>query len=181
MNARHQRFVDEYLIDLNGARAVTAAGFATKYPAARASKLLQVQAIKDAVGQAMVGRSKRTRINQDRVLEELGVLAYSNIHDYVVDDDGNVSLREGVEEEAMRAVSSIKRKRRVIPQENGDPIVEVDVEIRLWSKPDALRMSGQHLGMFGDREPSVNPQDVARAVRDALKAMDSADGLDAAA
>ena len=44
----------------------------------------------------------------------------------------------------MRAVSSIKRRIRV----DTDGNVTRYIELRLWDKPAALRMLGQHVGMF---------------------------------
>ncbi len=56
-----------------------------------------------------------------------------------------------------RAVSSIKRKRRVIPRgPDLEPVVEYDTEFRLWSKTDALRMAGEHVGLFEKNGTTVN-------------------------
>ena len=86
----------------------------------------------------------------DRVLLELARIGFSDISNYEVDDDGNVTLVEGADPQAMRAVSTLKRKTRIIPQKNGEPIVEHDVEIKLWDKNTGLANCGKHLGMFAE-------------------------------
>jgi hypothetical protein len=43
----------------------------------------------------MAARSTRLQITQDRVLDELSTLAFSDIRNYVVDDKGVVHLAAG--------------------------------------------------------------------------------------
>src|SRR6185312_16097680 len=84
--------------------------------------------------------TEQAGIKLRRLLEELRAVAYSSIDDYVIDAEGRVQLRDGAPEEALRAVASIKRKQRFIPRKDEEPIIETDTEIRLWSKPEALRL-----------------------------------------
>jgi phage terminase small subunit len=153
-----ERFVAEYLIDLNATQAAIRAGYSEKSARAQGSRLLTKADVLAAIEQAQEARQARTEITQDRVLEELAVVGFSSVWDYAIDDDGNVMLTETARPEAIRAVSSIKRKRRVIKQEDGDDIVEVETEIRLWDKPGVLRLAGQHLGMFVEKREVTFPQ-----------------------
>jgi phage terminase small subunit len=181
MNARQKRFVDEYLVDLNQTGAAERAGYSKRTAYSSAGRLMQLPEIKEAIEKRMLARAIRTNITQDRVLEELAVIGFSSVWDYEIDKNGDVTLKAGVRPEAIRAVSSIKRKMRTIPREDGDDIIEVETEIRLWDKPGTLKMCGQHLGMFQEKEPFLNPLDVARAVREAVRSMNAVDGLDDAA
>lgn len=65
LNARQQRFVEEYLIDLNATQAAIRAGYKkTEYTDTNANKLLENTRIREAIDKAMAERSKRTGINQ---------------------------------------------------------------------------------------------------------------------
>jgi hypothetical protein len=57
----------------------------------------------------------------------------------------------------MRAVSSIKRKTRIIPQKDGEPIIERELEFRLWNKPTTLTDLGKHFKLFTDRLELIGP------------------------
>ena len=74
------------------------------------------------------------------------MLALSNISHYVVTDEGQVTLVEGAPENAMAAVQSIKRKTRVhYDTKTGAELYrEYDVELRLWNKPEPLKLMGRH-------------------------------------
>ena len=144
---KQARFVEEYLIDLNGKRSAIRAGYAENSAEVRASQLLRKLKVAAAVKEGMKKREARTFITQDKVLKETALLAFSCVNDYLVDDDGNVSLAPGAPEGAMRAISSIKRKIRVVGQ--GEAAMRiVDVELRLWDKPTPLKLGGRHVGLF---------------------------------
>jgi phage terminase small subunit len=149
---KRERFVTEYLVDLNATQAAIRAGYSEASARQIASDLLSKHDIQEAVAKAMADREARTQITQDKVLRELAALGMSDIRHYSFGDDGTVTLAIDAPDHAMRAVSSIKRKVRV--DEDGN--TTIDTELRLWDKPATLRMIGQHLGMFdgtgGDAE-----------------------------
>lgn len=151
LTQRQAAFVDEYLIDLCATKAAIRAGYSAHAAKWHGSSLLEKPHIEAAIEKRMALREKRTRVKAYRVLEELATVAFSNIDDYEVSADGEVTLREGANPDAMRAVAKVKHKVRLIPQgRNNDPIVEHDVEIALWDKNTALTNSLRHLGMLKD-------------------------------
>lgn len=150
LNRRRARFVQEYLIDLNAARAARDAGYSEKTARVIGFELLTFPDIQAAIARAMAARSERTDITQDRVLTELALLAFSDLTHYAVNDNGDVVLAEGAPAAAMRALQSIKRK--IIRRGQGkDEEVTREVEIRLWDKPGPLRLAGQHVGILIDK------------------------------
>ena len=68
LTARQERFVAEYLIDLNATQAAIRAGYAEKSAAAEGSRLLVNTKVAAAVAAAQAKRSERTEITQDYVL-----------------------------------------------------------------------------------------------------------------
>lgn len=88
LNAKQQRFVDEYLIDLNATQAAIRAGYKkTEYTDTNANKLLENTRIREAIDKAMAERSKRTGINQDRVIQELARIAFVNPQNVINAED----------------------------------------------------------------------------------------------
>mgnify|MGYP000495309096 CR=1 FL=1 len=70
LTSKQQRFVDEYLIDLNGAKAAIRAGYSEKTARNIASENLAKPDIAEAVAAAAAMRSERTQIDADWVLRE---------------------------------------------------------------------------------------------------------------
>lgn len=148
--ARQERFVAEYLIDLNATQAAIRAGYSRRTAASQGYDLLRKPEIIAALAQAQASRAKRTGITQDRVLAELEQLAFSDVSHYQVNDDGEVTLAPEAPAQAMRAIASIKRR---ITTRGGGEHAETtrDVEIRLWDKPGPLKLAGQHVGLLTDK------------------------------
>ena len=140
LTPRQRRFVDEYLLDLNGKQAAIRAGYSPKTAEVLASQTLRNPKVQAALAEAMAARAQRVELTQDTVLRELALLAQSDVTHYVIDQEGNVALRAGAPAGAMRAVSSLKK--RIVHTESA---VIYETEIKLWNKPASVRMSGEHL------------------------------------
>lgn len=76
--------------------------------------------------------------SRDRVAAELKRLATSSVEHYDIGDNGKVVLRNGAPAGAMRAVSSVKVRKRVMHTDNGT-IETTDTEFKLWNKNNALQ------------------------------------------
>ncbi len=68
MTAKQERFVAEYLIDLNAKQAAIRAGYAEKGAAVEGSRLLATPKVATAVAAAQAARAERTEITQDFVV-----------------------------------------------------------------------------------------------------------------
>ncbi len=64
-------FVEEYLKDVNAKEAAIQAGYSPKTAKQKGHTLLQIPKIRDAILAAMEARSKRTAIEQDKVIRGL--------------------------------------------------------------------------------------------------------------
>ncbi|GAE89514.1 terminase small subunit [Acetivibrio straminisolvens] len=141
---KQQRFIEEYLIDLNATQAAIRAGYSPKTAKEIGSENLSKPNIRARIEQAMAERSKRTGINQDRVLRELARIAFVNAADVINFDSATIA--EGASEDDTAAIASVKVK--TIPTPDGEGI---EREIRLADKLKALELCGKHLGMFNDK------------------------------
>ena len=141
LSEKQQRFVQEYIIDLNARQAAIRAGYSPKTAGAQSSRLLTNVNIQDEIAKAMEDRGKRTGVTQDRVLVELSAIAFAKATDYVeVDNNGSVKIKPTSEltTEQKKAIAGIKEGA------NG-------IEIKLVDKTKALEMLSRHLGLFNDK------------------------------
>lgn len=147
LTPKQERFVEEYLKDLNATQAAVRAGYSDKTAESQASRLLRNVKVRELVEARQIARSERTGITQDRVLQELELLAFSDLTHYLVDDNGKIELVAGAPDGAMRALQSVKHK--TTTREAGEMTITThEVELKLWDKPGPLKLAGQHVGLF---------------------------------
>ena len=91
LTAKQQRFVEEYLIDLNATQAAIRAGYSEKTAYSIGEENLRKPEISFEIQKAMDRRSKRTEITADRVLQEYAKIGFSNITDYLKVERGDVA------------------------------------------------------------------------------------------
>lgn len=144
LNAKQQRFVDEYLIDLNATQAAIRAGYSVKTAKEIGCENLTKPNIQEAIEKLMAERSKRTGVNQDRVIQELARIAFVNPQNVINADDG--SVRADASDDDLACIQSVKVKTM-----SGDKGYSEEREVRLNDKMKALELLGKHLGMFKDK------------------------------
>ena len=142
MTKKQKRFVEEYLIDLNATQAAIRAG----YSPATAKEIGCENLTKPNISKAMAERSRRTGVNQDRVLQELAKIAFAKITDAV--DPKTATVREYASEDDLACIQSIKIK----PNEFG-----TEREIKMYDKRSALVDLGKHLGLFNSDKEQEKP------------------------
>ena len=71
LTPKQQRFVDEYLIDLNATQAAIRAGYSPKTSEQQGFQLLKKTSVSEAIEQAQQERQKRTLVTQDDVIRGL--------------------------------------------------------------------------------------------------------------
>ncbi len=144
LTKKQQIFVDEYLIDLNATQSAIRAGYSVHTACEQGSKLLANVKVQEEIAKKMAERSRRTGINQDRVVIELARLALINASDVINTKDA--SIKDNATEDDLACIQSIKVKTSTSKK---GKITER--EVRLTDKMKALELLGKHLGMWNDK------------------------------
>jgi phage terminase small subunit len=99
--------------------------------------------VAEAIRVAMSERSERTKITLDRVLEELALIAFSDMRDFVTWGPNGVRLKASDElpEKVARCVSELAES----PGKYGSSI-----RLKLHDKLAALDKLARHIGFFGE-------------------------------
>lgn len=153
LTEKQKRFVEEYLIDLNATQAAIRAGYSTDSAKEIGHENLTKPHIRACIDKEIAERSKRTGVNQDRVIRELARLAFINATDVI--NLNQATVIENANEDDTAAIASVKVK--YIPTSEGEG---VEREIRLTDKLKALELLGKHLGMFKDKVELSGPMKV---------------------
>ncbi len=143
LTEKQQRFVDEYLIDLNATQAAIRAGYSAKTANEQGTQNLAKLSIQTEIAKRMAERSKRTGVNQDRVVLELAKIAFVKMTD-IVDEHGKI--KDSAAEDDLACIESIKYK-----ESESDTGSSVEREVKISSKLKALELLGKHLGMWNDK------------------------------
>lgn len=144
MTKKQKKFIEEYLIDLNATQAAIRAGYSPDTAGSIGSENLKKPEIRVRIEKAMAERSKRTGINQDRIIEELAKIALLNPKNLINFEEATV--KEEATEDDLAAISSIRVK--CFPTKDGEGI---EREVKMYDKAKALELLGRHLGMFKDK------------------------------
>lgn len=129
-------------MDLNATQAAIRAGYSPKTAEVQGCRLLSNANIQESVQEAIKAREKRTEITQDRVLEELAKIAFSDATDVVNIVDGRMVVTDtkALKPAQRAAIAQIKEGK-------------FGLEVTRCDKLRALEMLGKHLGVFDYQEP----------------------------
>ena len=141
LTAKQQRFVAEYLVDLNATQAAIRAGYKEKTAGQTGAENLKKPQIQDAIKRANEQRLKKASISADRVLQELARIAFSVATDVVEVRDGEVVIRdtESLTTDQKAAIAGIKEGR-------------AGIEIKMHDKVRALELLCRNLGLLDKKE-----------------------------
>ncbi|MEQ9126549.1 MAG: terminase small subunit [Alphaproteobacteria bacterium] len=173
MTPKQQRFVEEYLVDLNGAQAAIRAGYAPKRASDTARKTLKNREVADAVAAGMAAKRRRAEISADRVIFEYARIAFADIAEFVRFGPDGMEILEvaTLSKEQTAAIAEVTETKT---QRGGT------VRFKLHDKLAALNALARHLGVNApeklaltdasgaDAEP-VDSYEIARRIAFALR------------
>lgn len=87
LNAKQERFVEEYLVDLNATQAAIRAGYSEKTAYSMGQRLLKHVEVAKLLAEAQAKRSERVQLDADWVLTRLAAEATADLAD-ILDDAG---------------------------------------------------------------------------------------------
>ncbi len=152
LTPKQQRFVEEYLIDLNATQAAIRAGYSEKTARSAGSRLLTNVNIKPVIQAAMDARAKRLEISADNVLKELARIGFTDIRDLVAWDEEHVGFRPSgqLTDDQAAVVSEVFSEAHSFTDKAGNVHKTLKLRLKTYDKLAALRDIGRHLKLFTD-------------------------------
>ncbi len=165
LTPKQQRFVEEYLIDLNATQAAIRAGYSENTAGSIGHENLKKPEIQEALTEARAKLAERTSITPDRVLKEYAKLAFLDIRK-AFDEDGNLKPIHSIDDDTAAAIAGLEVE---VKRSAGEPDEELEGQphggalkrqhgmtarlhkIKLSDKKGALDSIARHLGMFNDK------------------------------
>lgn len=151
---KQARFVEEYIVDLNGKQAAIRAGYSNKYADRIAYQLLGKPRVRAALQAAQRRVSAETGVTHERVIKEISRLAFASSRNVMSWGPDGVAIKSSDEltDDEAAAVTSVK----AVSNASG---VET-IEVRLADKLGALEKLAKHLGMYDQAGDDRNADDM---------------------
>lgn len=151
LTPKQQRFVEEYLIDLNATQAAIRSGYSEKTAAAIGAENLIKPNIAKAIEKAQNKRTEQTQIDAAYVLKRLVEIDQMDVLD-IMDDDGNVKPLRDWPKIWRQYISNIE----TISMDDGEGWLK---KIKWPDKVKNLELLGKHVsvGAFKDKVEHTGP------------------------
>ena len=164
LNPKQEKFCLEYMVDMNGTQAAIRAGYSPKTANRIAAENLLKPDIRSRINELIVEASAKVGLTIERVLEELQLIAFQDISNYVdVDAETGAIRMKGKDEWPAgtgRGIRKIKEHRTIrrTNDQSDDVVMDCTFEVELWNKNDALKELRDHLKPLSNVPPEQKVQ-----------------------
>ncbi len=158
--ARQERFIAEYLVDLNATQAAIRAGYSAKTARWQASRMLSNVNISQRIAEKRQELADNTGLSVERVLKEAMRLAFFDIRK-LTDSVGNPIPVHQLDADTAAAIQGLELATERGPDnESGPTIVR---KYKIADKNSAIERLFKHLGLFEKDNKQSNPGDAMTA------------------
>ena len=147
---KKQLFVDEYLVDLNATQAAIRAGYSAKTAHSQGPRLLEDVEVKKLVSEAMAKRAAATQITAERVLQELGRVAFFDPR-RLLNADGSPRHINELDDDTAAVLAGMDILEEYEGSGEDRRFVGYTKKVKLADKVGALSLAMRHLGMLTDK------------------------------
>ena len=146
LTEREQRFIDEYMVDPNGAQAAIRAGYSSATAKEIASQNLTKPHIVRELAERQLATRTKYRIRHEDIVLETARLAFSDIRTIAsFSDERGVSFFDSDElsDDAARAIAEVSSKTTFRP---GKGMNVEERKVKMYGKIEALKLLAQLTG-----------------------------------
>lgn len=153
LNPRQERFVQEYLVDLNATQAAIRAGYSEATAESQGPRLLGNAKIQSAIYDGRLAQQERTQVTADKIVHELALVAFGTLDDVAPwDEDGpHLIPSKDLARDQRAMIASIKAKRERPWRgqgEDAEPWQVEHIEVKREDKMKALELLGKRFGLW---------------------------------
>lgn len=146
LNDKQKRFCEEYLVDYNATQAATRAGYSEKTAYSQGHDLLKKPEIVAYIDELKEKTAAKLNITRERVMQELGRLAFFDVRK-LYDDNGMPLPLSELDDDTAAAIVGLDYATK-----GNAEIGTADIlKIKLADKKGALELLGKHFKLFTDQ------------------------------
>jgi len=143
LTPKQELFCQEYIKDRNATQAYLRAGYSnSKSAEVSAHKLLRNPKISERINELVNPHLKRLKVNQQAVLQELAIIGFSSIDDFVYVSENKLIFKDfgDIPKELKRAICQLKETKH-------------GIEIKLHPKVSALDILAEYTKIIKHNDP----------------------------
>ena len=146
MTRRQERFVAEYLVDLNATQAAIRAGYSRRTANREGTRLLSNAVISEEIARRQDRHLREADLRAQRVLQELQRVAFADIRTFY-DSHGSLKSVSELSADSGAQLAGVETLvTRQVVTARGKQTVH---KIRLWDKLRALELLAKHFELLG--------------------------------
>lgn len=152
LSERERRFVDAYVgkAQGNASKAAEIAGYSAKSARRIGTRLSTRVHVREAIAAKQDRLSEKAGVTAERVIQELALIAFSDIRG-LFDDNGDLKPVHELPEEVARALASVEVTRQKTRRDDDETTEEWIHKVKTWDKPRALELLVKTLGMLKEK------------------------------
>lgn len=159
LNPKQSAFLDEYRKDNNATQAAIRAGYSAHSARQTGSRLLALEAVQGALRAKRSEKLARLEVTEDRLLQELATIAFSNIKAFTRwTEDGQLEVlaSDQIPDELAAAIESVDEQTFKTTNKDGSKEYErTKRRVKLYSKMDAIKLLAEYMGLSNELAPKL--------------------------
>ena len=145
LNKKQERFISEYLKDLNATQAYIRAGYSARTANICGPRLLSNVSIKTEIERLTTEKAAEAGVTVDKIVKEAALIAFSDLSEFLQNSE-DIKDPSKWPEHVRRGLQSYK-----ITKQSGGKTETTRTEVKLWDKVACLEFLGRYLGMLKDK------------------------------
>lgn len=150
LTLKQQRFVDEYVIDLNATQAAIRAGYSEDSAGAIGSENLTKPEIAEAVKKRIVELQQSTGLTAERLLNEVRRMAFFDPRK-LFDENGNLKPITELDDDTAAALAAFEVTEERADIEEKSKVTGYTKKLKWYDKNAAIDKGMRYFGMLTDR------------------------------
>ncbi len=164
LTPKQERFIAEYLIDLNATQAAIRAGYSVKTAEKIGSENLKKPEIEAVLNKAKLERQEKTGVTAEKVISAIAQIAFGDIRQMFT-DTGEMKPPKEWSDETAASIAGFE----VITVNKGEGAVEHVAKVRRTDRLKALDMLARHHALYNDKLEVNITSDLADRLERAVK------------
>ncbi|MBN3853819.1 terminase small subunit [Paraburkholderia sp. Ac-20340] len=149
LSEKHQRFIGEYLIDLNATQAAIRAGYSAATAYSQGQRLLKHVEVAKAIRSEKKARADRMRVTQDRVLLEVARIAFFDPRKLFNSEGAPIPINQ-LDDDTAAALAGVEVLEEYEGSGEERRFIGYTKKYKVADKNTALTNAMRHLGMLKD-------------------------------
>lgn len=158
LTPKQELFVAEYLKDFNATQAAIRTGYSAKTAQVQGSRLLSNAMIAEAVEKGRNKLTEKAGITAQRVLEEIGRIAFSDVRS-LYDTNGHLKDIHELDDDTAATIAGIEIEVERGKTKSGEEetVITRTHKIKRWDKNRALDTLAKHFGLVKEKIEHSGP------------------------